>query len=223
MDSSKYYRLDEDRSVVTIDSSPPLRPSSSSVVHSLPSDSDRASRCPPVESVHDQTMDWASDDGIEHDVRQLRRTGSDNVTTSPALPDSIPGQSSYRENCRLPVYRNGKPVSRRSVVYENKLPNENVSSLRHRKKRTTPVPTLLHGKNILLEIITIDSIESNNRDSDSMDWSTSLGAIEENEDLSLMDPLYDLTSARMKKLFSSFNPQGPVSSQIFSYFYYLLV
>uniref|UniRef100_M4BNH4 EF-hand domain-containing protein n=1 Tax=Hyaloperonospora arabidopsidis (strain Emoy2) TaxID=559515 RepID=M4BNH4_HYAAE len=50
-----------------------------------------------------------------------------------------------------------------------------------------------------------------------MDWSTSLGAIEENEDLSLMDPLYDLTSARMKKLFSSFNPQdnGMVSYEGF--------
>ena len=54
----------------------------------------------------------------------------------------------------------------------------------------------------------IHSMDSDDRDAESMKWTTSLGAVEDSDELSLMDPLYDLTSARMKKLFSSFNPQG---------------
>lgn len=61
-----------------------------------------------------------------------------------------------------------------------------------------PTPTL-HGKNLL-------SLVSRARDSHPLDWSEGVGAAEETDQWDLMDPHYDLTTAKLTKLFARFKP-----------------
>ncbi|KAF4320215.1 hypothetical protein JM18_005332 [Phytophthora kernoviae] len=63
----------------------------------------------------------------------------------------------------------------------------------------------------------IGAIEPIARDSNSVDWSDSLGVVDEAEDLSMMDPHYDLTTAKLTKLFAMFHPDdnGMVSYEGF--------
>ncbi|GMF58502.1 unnamed protein product [Phytophthora fragariaefolia] len=137
-------------------------------------------RSPSEISTSYQPVDWASDDGVRFDGLRLRRTMSDSVASSVA-----------GDFGRLKPY---------STVTARNNNGQDVAS-----KVTTPMPTLLHGKNIL-QLMAIGSIEPIARDSNSVDWSDSLGAVDEADDLSLMDPHYDLTTAKMTKLFSLFNP-----------------
>ncbi|CAH0517487.1 unnamed protein product [Peronospora belbahrii] len=73
------------------------------------------------------------------------------------------------------------------------------------KKHSPELPTL-HGKNLL-------NLVSRARDSHPLDWSEGVGNAEETDPLDLKDPHYDLTSAKLSKLFSRFhpNPHGMVS------------
>ncbi|KAL4146507.1 hypothetical protein PRNP1_012371 [Phytophthora ramorum] len=153
-------------------------------------------RSPPEVSTSYQPVDWASDDGVRFDGNRLRRTVSDSVAnrsnfgaTATEVPPTRPDQ-------------NGS--------------DHGTTTKTSSKVTTTPMPTLLHGKNIL-QLMAIGSIESIARDSNSVDWSDSLGLVDEADDLSLMDPHYDLTSAKMMKLFSLFNPgdDGMVSYEGF--------
>ncbi|KAF4033115.1 CorA-like Mg2+ transporter protein [Phytophthora infestans] len=166
------------------------------------------SRSPSEISTSYQPLDWESEDGVRFDGSRLRRTVSDNVTNASDF-GSVNNGSRKVSGLRPP--RNQRHSS--SLNYHGKRAGSNENPTR---KVTTPMPRLLHGKNIL-HMVAIGSIESIARDSNSVDWSTSLGPVNEVEDVILMDPHYDLTSARMNKLFSLFNPgeDGMVSYEGF--------
>ena len=66
------------------------------------------------------------------------------------------------------------------------------------EKQSPELPTF-HGKNLL-------SLVSRARDSHPLDWSEGAGIAEETDLLDLKDPHYDLTSAKLTKLFSRFKP-----------------
>jgi hypothetical protein len=189
-DSSSDFRLlADDVSIVAVDGSstaPSSRP---------PAGYGRARRSwrrsPSEMSTSYQPVDWASDDGVRFDGRPLRRTVSDSVASS---SDFGVESRNLKPSASLPPRGPSRTIG-------------NVASSSSIGKATTPKLTLLHGKNIL-QIMAIGSIEPIARDSNSVDWSDSLGVVDEAEDMSLMDPHYDLTSARMMKLFSLFNPEG---------------
>ncbi|KAG6604492.1 CorA Metal Ion transporter (MIT) Family [Phytophthora cinnamomi] len=158
-------------------------------------------RSPSEMSTSYQPVDWASDDGVRFDGLRLRRTVSDSVASSATgdfggvKPSAASGPFAPREGS----FSTAETISTRKNA-----------------KVTTPMPTLLHGKNIL-QLMAIGSIETIARDSNSVDWSDSLGVVDEPEDMSFMDPHYDLTTAKMTKLFSLFNPgdNGMVSYEGF--------
>jgi len=52
------------------------------------------------------------------------------------------------------------------------------------------------------------SLASRARDSHPLDWSEGAAVAEETDQLDLMDPHYDLTTAKLSKLFSLFQPDG---------------
>ncbi|KAG6612203.1 magnesium and cobalt transporter CorA [Phytophthora cinnamomi] len=66
------------------------------------------------------------------------------------------------------------------------------------EKQTPELPTL-HGKNLL-------SLVSRARDSHPLDWSEGAAVAEETDQLDPMDPHFDLTTAKLSKLFSRFQP-----------------
>ncbi|KAE8886339.1 hypothetical protein PF005_g10529 [Phytophthora fragariae] len=66
------------------------------------------------------------------------------------------------------------------------------------EKQTPELPTL-HGKNLL-------GLVSRARDSHPLDWSEGAAVAEDTDQLDLMDPHYDLTTAKLTKLFSLFQP-----------------
>ncbi|CEG41869.1 metal ion transporter family [Plasmopara halstedii] len=150
-----------------------------------------------------QPIDWASDDGVRLDGIELQ--GSDSRRT---LSDSMTSPGYYNEKIKSQVLnKSDQPIRNMKKVESSNFDSSRVS---------TSTPTLLHGKNIL-QIMAIDSIEPIARYSNSVDWSENLEPADEAEDMSLMDPHYDLTSARMIKLFSLFHPaeNGMVSYQGF--------
>ncbi|RLN45219.1 hypothetical protein BBJ28_00020898 [Nothophytophthora sp. Chile5] len=152
-------------------------------------------RSPSDISTSYQPVDWASDDGVRFDGKPLRRTGSSpngrnagngDVGVPPRVP-SVTGSGST------------------SSSHSNSGGNHGIAAT-GATPGTTVSPTL-HGKNIL-QLMAIGSVEPIARGSNSVEWSDSLGAVDESEDLSLMDPHYDLTDAKLTKLFSLFNPDG---------------
>lgn len=192
--------MDDKVSIVAVDGSVPHQPSPSSRANPPPTGYGRARRSwrrsPSEMSTSYQPVDWASDDGVRFDGTRLRRTVSESVTSGSDF-GSVADGSRNLEVSNLPP--------RTPKKWNPNFGNGNDPSTS--RKVTTPMPTLLHGKNIL-QIMAIGSIEPIARDSKSVDWSDSLGVVDEAEDMSLMDPHYDLTSARMMKLFSLFNPAG---------------
>ncbi|CAH0474888.1 unnamed protein product [Peronospora belbahrii] len=160
-------------------------------------------RSPSKVSTTYQPKDWAPNDGVRFDGTRYRSTIRDSVNLRTGF-DNL-----SRDTQNLMVSRNSKEWIR---DFENET---NETSL-NTSKETMSMPTLLHGKNIL-QIMSVGSIEPIARDSNSLDWSDSLGVVDEAEDMSLMDPHFDLTSARMMKLFSLFNPgeNGMVSYEGF--------
>ncbi|TDH69372.1 hypothetical protein CCR75_003198 [Bremia lactucae] len=131
-----------------------------------------------------QLVDWASDNGIRrHNV------SSDCMANSSHL-NKISEDSQNQISCDFPVPEFKNPHRSTNNTYG---------------KATAPMPTTLYDKNVL-QILTIGSIDPISKESNSEDWSESLGPVDEIEDMTLMDPHYDLTSAKMMKLFSLFHP-----------------
>lgn len=60
--------------------------------------------------------------------------------------------------------------------------------------------------------VSVGSLEPMARRSSSVDWSDEVvsGAADDTDHLSLMDPYYDLTRARLTKLFNFFAPDGEI-------------
>ncbi|POM59963.1 CorA Metal Ion transporter (MIT) Family [Phytophthora palmivora] len=90
-----------------------------------------------------------------------------------------------------------------SRAFYSSIPHWNRCSFRPLTSLTPdkPIPELptLHGKNLL-------NLVSRARDSHPLDWSEGTGVAEETDQLDLMDPHYDLTTAKIIKLFSLFQP-----------------
>ncbi|ETN00113.1 hypothetical protein PPTG_18283 [Phytophthora nicotianae INRA-310] len=84
-----------------------------------------------------------------------------------------------------------------SFSHQNRLVCRSLTSLTT-DKPTPELPTL-HGKDLL-------SLVSRARDSHPLDWSEGPGVAEETDQWDLMDPHYDLTTAKLTKLFSLFQP-----------------
>lgn len=76
-----------------------------------------------------------------------------------------------------------------------------------------PAEMLRVGQN-LRKVVSVGSIEPMARRSSSVDWSDEAvsGGAAEMDHLSLMDPFYDLTRARLTKLFNFFQPDGEILS-----------
>ncbi|RLN57370.1 hypothetical protein BBJ29_005970 [Phytophthora kernoviae] len=70
---------------------------------------------------------------------------------------------------------------------------------------TTVHPLTIYGKNIL-RIVPIGSTEAAGRDFSPVTWSDTLGAVDTEDDFSIRDPHFDLTSGKITKLFSLSNP-----------------
>jgi len=72
-----------------------------------------------------------------------------------------------------------------------------------------PAEMLRVGQN-LRKVVSLGSIEPMARRSSSVDWSDEAvsGSNTDMDHLSLMDPFYDLTRARLTKLFNFFHPDG---------------
>lgn len=70
-----------------------------------------------------------------------------------------------------------------------------------------PKDVNLHGKD-LRRFVSIGTIETFARHSNSFDWSDAQGDHDELDHSSLMDPYYDLTQSKLTKLFSLFHPDG---------------
>ncbi|CAI5721359.1 unnamed protein product [Peronospora effusa] len=201
--SSDFLLFNDNVSIVTMEDNIPISPSQSS--RSRQNRQKIGHDCPlSKNSTTFQPVNWASDEGVRFDGNRLHRTVSDSVSRCKNNFEFVSTDSRNRRG-----FRNSKE----SIPnFENET-NE-ISSTS--SKVTTPMPTLLHGKNIL-QIMAIGSIDSIARDSNSVDWSDSLGVVNEDEDMLLLDPHFDLTSARMMKLFSLFNPgdNGMVSYEGF--------
>ncbi|KAL7689964.1 putative Mg2+ transporter protein, CorA-like/Zinc transport protein ZntB [Plasmopara halstedii] len=73
-------------------------------------------------------------------------------------------------------------------------------------EKSSPLLPTLHGKDLL-------SLVSRARDLHPLDWSEGVSAAEETDQWDLMDPHYDLTTAKLTKLFTLFHPneRGMVS------------
>ncbi|ETO73190.1 hypothetical protein F444_10850 [Phytophthora nicotianae P1976] len=219
LDSSANSRLlddstmDDKVSVVDMDDSVPPSSSPNSQIPSRPPVYGRPRRSwrrsPSQISTSYQPIDWESEDGVRFDSSRLRRTVSDSVTNASDFGNGRNGPP----NLKVSGLR---PQTHRNSSSRNYHGSRSGGDDKLTRKVTTPMPTLLHGKSIL-QIMAIGSIESIARDSNSIDWSDSLGPVDEVEDIPLMDPHYDLTSAKMMRLFSLFNPgeDGMVSYEGF--------
>ncbi|CAI5705727.1 unnamed protein product [Peronospora farinosa] len=99
-------------------------------------------------------------------------------------------------------------VDDRQFICTNALHHRSFTSLTP-EKQSPELPTF-HGKDLL-------SLVSRARDSHPLDWSEGAGIAEETDPLDLKDPHYDLTSAKLTKLFSRFQPNqhGMVSYEGF--------
>ncbi|ETI44545.1 hypothetical protein F443_10760 [Phytophthora nicotianae P1569] len=219
LDSSANSRLlddstmDDKVSVVDMDDSAPPLSSPNSQTPSRPPVYGRPRRSwrrsPSQISTSYQPIDWESEDGVRFDSSRLRRTVSDSVTNASDFGNGRNGPP----NLKVSGLR---PQTHRNSSSRNYHGSRSGGDDKLTRKVTTPMPTLLHGKSIL-QIMAIGSIESIARDSNSIDWSDSLGPVDEVEDIPLMDPHYDLTSTKMMRLFSLFNPgeDGMVSYEGF--------
>ncbi|GLD99637.1 hypothetical protein PINS_up008363 [Pythium insidiosum] len=155
-----------------------------------------------------EPSDWASDECTrQNSARTVTRRGTMRLeatrrassirTASTADTGSIVGTPSSPSATRKP--------SLRPILEQHPSPTKPPSKLQPpaapRRSET------LHGKD-LRQFVSIGSMDQIARHSNSVDWSDTLSGGEEPDHLSLMDPYYDLTKAKLKRVFSSFHPDG---------------
>ncbi|GMF41413.1 unnamed protein product [Phytophthora fragariaefolia] len=144
-----------------------------------------------------QPADWSSDDGAQVDGSARRiaiNLASDDATntrtseSTPSLPGSTGGGNSFRSNS------GAKP--------------ESISPVKSTDTPTTPPanstvhPLTLYGKDILR----IFPFGTTDFAADAVKWSDTLGAEDNEDDVSIRDPHFDLTNAKITKLFALSNP-----------------
>ncbi|KAG6613258.1 CorA Metal Ion transporter (MIT) Family [Phytophthora cinnamomi] len=156
-----------------------------------------------------QPTDWSSDDGARVDGSSRRvaiNLTGDNVAntrdseSTPSLPGSTGGGNSFRSTSGV------KSDAAAST-------GKSTDTLATPPANTTVQPLTLHGKDIL-HIFPFGSTESA---ADPVKWSDTLGAVDTENDFSIRDPHFDLTNAKITKLFSLSKPndQGKLSYEGF--------
>ncbi|KAG1709190.1 hypothetical protein DVH05_019834 [Phytophthora capsici] len=145
-----------------------------------------------------QPNDWSSEDGARVDGSARRiainlppdsNTAASESTLS--LPGSTGGGNSFRSNSGA-----------KQDATDTPSPPAN----------TTVHPLTLYGKDIL-RIFPFGATT----DADDVKWSDTLGTVDTEDDFSIRDPHFDLTNAKITKLFSLSNPNGN-SKSLFSGF-----
>ncbi|KAH7465931.1 Cobalt/magnesium transport protein CorA [Phytophthora ramorum] len=144
-----------------------------------------------------QPTDWSSDDGARVDgsarriavnLRQASNSGDLVPASNPSPPGSAAGGNSFRSNSGAKQDTNS---SRKSTETPTTPPAD-----------TTVHPLTLYGKDILHII----PFGTNQEDTHPVEWSDTLGAVDTEDDYSIRDPHFDLTNAKITKLFSLSNP-----------------
>ncbi|RLN97463.1 hypothetical protein BBJ28_00018318 [Nothophytophthora sp. Chile5] len=156
-----------------------------------------------------QPVDWASDDGVRVDgsARRIAINAGTNTASNnglspphravPSLTNSTPGNS-----FRSASGANKDPAaSRTPPAVPVAAATTKTTSPAARAAKSAPPPTL-YGKNIL-HLLPIGSDDTN-----SLDWSDTLGTVDVADNFSIKDPHYDLTTSKITKLFSLSNPDG---------------
>ncbi|KAL3666409.1 hypothetical protein V7S43_008660 [Phytophthora oleae] len=149
-----------------------------------------------------QPNDWSSEDGARVDGSARRIAinlppDSSNTADSEStlsLPGSTGGGNSFRSNSGAKQDTNSST--------DTPSPSAN----------TTVHPLTLYGKDIL-RIFPFGATT----DADAVKWSDTLGTVDTEDDFSIRDPHFDLTNAKITKLFSlsSPNDQGTLSYEGF--------
>ncbi|KAJ0394016.1 hypothetical protein P43SY_006848 [Pythium insidiosum] len=155
-----------------------------------------------------EPSDWASDECTRQNATRTvprrgtmgldatRRGSSIRTASSLDMGNGMPPPSPNA--ARKPSLR---PIMEQhpSPVAATKTPGKLQPPIVPRRSET------LHGKD-LRQFVSIGSMDQIARHSNSVDWSEMQGGNEEPDHLSLMDPYYDLTKAKLKRVFSSFHP-----------------
>ncbi|KAG3007539.1 hypothetical protein PC121_g7698 [Phytophthora cactorum] len=159
-------------------------------------------------STNYQPADWSSDDGVRVDGSARRiavNLPPETINTShsestPSLPGSTGGGNSFRSN-------SGAKQDTNSSTETPTTPPAN----------TMVHPLTLYGKDILHIIPFGTTTDSTAKVVDPVMWSDTLGAIDTEDDFSIRDPHFDLTNAKITKLFALSNPneQGKLSYEGF--------
>lgn len=128
------------------------------------------------------------------------------------LADARPESSEdmWVEGTERPTRRSSAARRSHNLSFVNHQVHITDSPVKPRAKtvvQTHPVDVNLHGKD-LRRFVSIGTIETIARHSNSFDWSDVQGGSDELDHSSLMDPYYDLTQSKLTKLFSLFHPDG---------------
>ncbi|KAE9309788.1 hypothetical protein PF008_g20605 [Phytophthora fragariae] len=147
-----------------------------------------------------QPVDWSSDEGARVDGSARRiainlaiggnATAPTDTESTPSLPGSAGGGNSFRSNSGT---KQETTSSGQSVDTPPTPPGD-----------TTVHPLTLYGKDIL-RIFPFGTTESA---ADAVKWSDALGAVDTEDDFSIRDPHFDLTNAKITKLFALSKPNG---------------
>ncbi|GMF18871.1 unnamed protein product [Phytophthora lilii] len=159
-----------------------------------------------------QPSDWNSDDGarIDGSARRIAiNLGASSTTntsengasgSTPSLPGSTGGGNSFRSTSEPKQDTNS---SGKSTETPTTPPAD-----------TTVHPLTLYGKDIL-HIFPFGTTNSAAQDADPVKWSDNLDTVGTEDDVSIRDPHFDLTNAKITKLFSLSKPDGKLSFEGF--------
>ncbi|KAG7396758.1 hypothetical protein PHYBOEH_001834 [Phytophthora boehmeriae] len=156
---------------------------------------------PPHTRTSLEPPDWSSDVGarVDGSARRIAVNGgtvasTEGTTVTQGSVSSMPstrGENSFRST-------SGPNQDTTVSVKSSELPTTPPGD-------TTVHPLTLYGKNIL-RIVPIGSTEPSGRDFSPITWSDTLGAVDTEDDFSIRDPHFDLTTGKISKLFSLSNP-----------------
>jgi hypothetical protein len=187
----------------------------------------------PHRRVETEEIDWISS-GVEHSNNVRRASAQLTAVSTPTSPGGGAGRTqnhhvSGRSSSHFMNVSNTN--DKIPIAISKEGPQSNLSSpisslhqdVEARASIVVSGPVNLHGKD-LRNFVTIGSLETLARHSNSIDWSDALsaagagiGGTPESDPLSIMDPYFDLTRSKLTKIFSLFHPDehGMVSYEGF--------
>ncbi|GMG17547.1 unnamed protein product [Phytophthora fragariaefolia] len=155
------------------------------------------------------TQSWSSQrpfkgtDTRTNNARNSWRNSSSSSTSSNRPAQQIPSDNSKRAN------------SFRSSSLGSDAPANSPEQLAISEAKKVVKPLSLSG-NSILRVVPIGS----SQDLDEVEWSSTLGKA---DDFSIRDPHFDLTSAKMTKLFSLCRPNGACQKSRLGWYSFVLI